>query len=62
MIHRNCPDLLERMKGDVNQDIRQQRDTKQNEHKEHNRKLLSEVVKLKVILAKVLSENAPINT
>lgn len=50
------------MKDGVNQDIRQQRDTKQNEHKEHNRKLLSEVVKLKVILAKVLSENAPINT
>lgn len=42
LIHRDCPDLLERIKGGVNKGIRQQRDAKQielNEYKERNREL-----------------------
>lgn len=61
LIHRDCPDLLERIKGGVNKGIRQQRDAKQNELKEYkkrNRELHSEVAKLKAMLAKVQSQNA----
>ncbi|MEZ8368185.1 TetR family transcriptional regulator [Vibrio splendidus] len=61
LIHRDCPDLLERIKGGVNKGIRQQRDAKQvelNEYKEHNRELRSKVAELKAILAKVQSQNA----
>lgn len=61
LIHRDCPDLLERIKGGVNKGIRQQRDAKQNELKEYkkrNRELRSEVAELKAMLAKVQSQNA----
>ncbi|WP_318511603.1 TetR family transcriptional regulator [Photobacterium leiognathi] len=61
LIHRDCPDLLERIKGGVNKGIRQQRDAKQNElkeYKERNRELRSEVAELKAMLAKVQSQNA----
>ena len=61
LIHRDCPDLLERIKGGVNKGIRQQRDAKQtglNEYKERNRELREEVAKLKAMLAKVQSQNA----
>lgn len=61
LIHRDCPDLLERIKGGVNKGIRQQRDAKQaelNEYKERNRELRSEVAELKTMLAKVQSQNA----
>ncbi|WP_318482172.1 TetR family transcriptional regulator [Photobacterium leiognathi] len=60
LIHRDCPDLLERIKGGVNKGIRQQRDAKQNElkeYKERNRELRSEVAELKAMLAKVQSQN-----
>ncbi|MBF4322753.1 TetR family transcriptional regulator, partial [Vibrio anguillarum] len=60
-IHRDCPDLLERIKGGVNKGIRQQRDAKQtelNEYKERNRELRSEVAELKAMLSKVQSQNA----
>lgn len=61
LIHRDCPELLERIKGGVNKDIRQQRDAKQtelNKYKDRNRKLRSEVAELKAMLAKVQSQNA----
>ncbi|RAS62167.1 hypothetical protein DET48_11598 [Vibrio diazotrophicus] len=61
LIHRDCPDLLERIKGGVNKGIRQQRDAKQtelNDYKERNRELRSEVAELKAMLAKVQSQNA----
>lgn len=61
LIHRDCPDLLERIKGGVNKGIRQQRDAKQSElkeYKERNRELRAEVAELKAILAKVQSQNA----
>ncbi|MBF4285079.1 TetR family transcriptional regulator, partial [Vibrio anguillarum] len=61
LIHRDCPDLLERIKGGVNKGIRQQRDAKQtelNEYKDRNRELRSEVAELKAMLAKVQSQNA----
>ncbi len=61
LIHRDCPDLLERIKGGVNKGIRQQRDAKQtelNEYKERNRELRAEVAELKAMLAKVQSQNA----
>ncbi|MBF4269064.1 TetR family transcriptional regulator, partial [Vibrio anguillarum] len=61
LIHRDCPDLLERIKGGVNKGIRQQRDAKQielNEYKERNRELRSEVAELKAMLSKVQSQNA----
>ncbi|MFA0050455.1 TetR family transcriptional regulator [Vibrio breoganii] len=61
LIHRDCPDLLERIKGGVNKGIRQQRDAKQvelNEYKDRNRELRAEVAELKAILAKVQSQNA----
>lgn len=61
LIHRDCPDLLERIKGGVNKGIRQQRDAKQtelNEYKERNRELRAEVTELKAMLAKVQSQNA----
>lgn len=61
LIHRDCPDLLERIKGGVNKGIRQQRDAKQselNEYKERNRELRSEVAELKAMFAKVQSQNA----
>ena len=61
LIHRDCPDLLERIKGGVNKGIRQQRDAKQtelNEYKERNRELRSEVAEMKAMLAKVQSQNA----
>ena len=61
LIHRDCPDLLERIKGGVNKGIRQQRHAKQtelNEYKERNRELRSEVAELKAMLAKVQSQNA----
>lgn len=61
LIHRDCPDLLERIKGGVNKGIRQQRDAKQHElkeYKERNRELRSEVAELKAMLAKVQSQNA----
>ncbi|MBD1577669.1 TetR family transcriptional regulator [Vibrio sp. S11_S32] len=61
LIHRDCPDLLERIKGGVNKSIRQQRDAKQtelNKYKDRNRELRSEVVELKAMLAKVQSQNA----
>jgi predicted nuclease with TOPRIM domain len=61
LIHRDCPDLLERIKGGVNKGIRQQRDEKQaelNECKERNRELRAEVIELKAMLAKVQSQNA----
>jgi len=61
LIHRDCPDLLERIKGGVNKGIRQQRDAKQTElkeYKERNRELRSEVAELKAMLAKVQSQNA----
>jgi len=61
LIHRDCPDLLERIKGGVNKGIRQQRDAKQtelNEYKERNRELRSEVAELKALLTKVQSQNA----
>ena len=61
MIHRDCPDLLERIKGGVNKGIRQQRDAKHTElkeYKERNRELRSEVAELKAMLAKVQSQNA----
>ncbi|EGQ8489146.1 TetR family transcriptional regulator [Vibrio alginolyticus] len=61
LIHRDCPDLLERIKGGVNKGIRQQRDAKQtelNKYKERNRELRAEVTELKAMLAKVQSQNA----
>lgn len=61
LIHRDCPDLLERIKGGVNKGIRQQRDAKHTElkeYKERNRELRSEVAELKAMLAKVQSQNA----
>lgn len=61
LIHRDCPELLERIKGGVNKDIRQQRDAKQtelNKYKDRNRELRSEVTELKAMLAKVQSQNA----
>ena len=61
LIHRDCPDLLERIKGGVNKGVRQQRDAKHtelNEYKERNRELRSEVAELKAMLAKVQSQNA----
>lgn len=61
LIHRDCPDLLGRIKGGVNKGIRQQRDAKQselNEYKERNRELRAEVAELKAMLAKVQSQNA----
>ena len=61
LIHRDCPDLLERIKGGVNKGIRQQRDAKQtelNKYKERNRELRNEVAELKAMLAKVQSQNA----
>ncbi|MEZ8107202.1 TetR family transcriptional regulator [Vibrio cortegadensis] len=61
LIHRDCPELLERIKGGVNKDIRQQRDAKQtelNKYKDRNRELRSEVAELKAMLAKVQSQNA----
>ncbi|GAL16629.1 TetR family transcriptional regulator-like protein [Vibrio maritimus] len=61
LIYRDCPDLLERIKGGVNKGIRQQRDAKQtelNEYKERNRELRAEVAELKAMLAKVQSQNA----
>ena len=60
LIHRDCPELLERIKGGVNKDIRQQRDAKQtelNKYKDRNRELRSEVAELKAMLAKVQSQN-----
>lgn len=61
LIHRDCPDLLERIKGRVNKGIRQQRDAKHaelNDFKERNRKLRKELAELKAMLAKVQSQNA----
>lgn len=61
LIHRDCPDLLERIKGGVNKGVRQQRDAKQaelNEYKERNKELRSEVAELKAMLEKVQSQNA----
>jgi AcrR family transcriptional regulator len=61
LIHRDCPELLERIKGGVHKDIRQQRDAKQtelNKYKDRNRELRSEVAELKAMLAKVQSQNA----
>ncbi|MDE1315074.1 TetR family transcriptional regulator [Vibrio aestuarianus] len=61
LIHRDCPELLERIKGGVNKDIRQQRDAKQtelNKYKDRNRELRSEVAELKAMLAKIQSQNA----
>lgn len=61
LIHRDCPDLLERIKGGVNKGIRQQRDAKHaelNDFKERNRKLRKELAELKAMLAKVQSQNA----
>lgn len=61
LIHRDCPELLERIKGGVNKGIRQQRDAKQtelNEYKERNRELRAEVAELKTLLAQVQSQNA----
>ena len=61
LIHRDCPDLLERIKGGVNKGIRQQRDAKQielNEYKERNRELRTEVAELKAMLSKIQSQNA----
>lgn len=61
LIHRDCPDLLERIKGGVNKGVRQQRDAKQaelNEYKERNRELRTEVAELRAMLAKVQSQNA----
>ena len=61
LFHRDCPELLERIKGGVNKDIRQQRDAKQtelNKYKDRNRELRSEVAELKAMLAKVQSQNA----
>lgn len=55
LIHRDCPDLLERIKGGVNKGIRQQRDAKQtelNKYKGRNRELRSEVAESKTMLAK----------
>lgn len=61
LIHRDHPDLLERIKGGVNKGVRQQRDAKHtelNEYKDRNRELREEVAKLKAMLAKVQSQNA----
>ncbi|RKF18845.1 TetR family transcriptional regulator [Alginatibacterium sediminis] len=61
LIHRDCPDLLERIKGGANKGIRQQRDAKQtqlNDYKKRNRELRAEVADLKEMLAKVQSQNA----
>lgn len=61
LIHRDCPDLLERIKGGVNKGVRQQRDAKQtelSEYKARNRELRSEMAELKTMLASVQSQNA----
>lgn len=61
LIHRDCPDLLDRIKGGVSKGIRQQRDAKHaelNDFKERNRKLRKELAELKTMLAKVQSQNA----
>ncbi|WP_194090681.1 TetR family transcriptional regulator [Vibrio hibernica] len=61
LIHRDYPELLERIKGGVNKGVRQQRDAKHtelNECKERNRELRKEVAELKAMLAKVQSQNA----
>ncbi len=61
LIHRDCPDLLERIKGGVNKGIRQQRDAKQaelNDYKERNRELRTQVADLEAMLAKIQSQNA----
>lgn len=60
LIHRDYPELLERIKGGVNKGVRQQRDAKHtelNECKERNRELRKEVAELKAMLAKVQSQN-----
>ncbi|EKO3516331.1 TetR family transcriptional regulator [Vibrio fluvialis] len=61
LIHRDCPELLERIKGGVNKGIRQlcyAKQTELNEYKDRNRELRSEVAELKAMLAKVQSQNA----
>lgn len=61
LIHRDCPDLLERIKGGVNKGVRQERDAKQSElkkYKERNKALRAEIAELKALLAKVQSQNA----
>lgn len=61
LIHRDHPDLLERIKGGVNKGVRQQRDAKHtelNEYKDRNRELREEVAELKAMLAKIQSQNA----
>lgn len=61
LIHRDCPDLLDRIKGNVNKAVQQQRDAKQvelNKYKKRNRELRVEIAELKAILTKVQSQNA----
>lgn len=61
LIHRDCPDLLERIRCGVNKGVRQQRDAKQaelNKYKERNKELRSEITELKAMLEKVQSQNA----
>lgn len=61
LIHRDCPDLIVRIKGGINKGVRQQRDAKQselNDYKERNKTLRAEIANLKTMLAKLQSQNA----
>ncbi|KPU83093.1 TetR family transcriptional regulator [Psychromonas sp. PRT-SC03] len=61
IIYRDCPDLLERIKGGVNKGVRQQISVKQeelNKFKERNKELRSEVGELRTINAYLQSKNA----
>lgn len=61
LIHRDCPDLLERIKGGVNKGVRQERDAKQSElkeYKEKNKELRDEIAQLRAMLSNVQSQNA----
>lgn len=60
LIHRDFPDLLERIKGNVNKGVRQQRDEKHGElqhYKELNRKLRKEISELRALLEVAHSQN-----
>ena len=60
LIHRDFPDLLERIKGNVNKSIRQQRDEKRSKlqkYKEQNRELREDVSELRALLDVAHSQN-----
>ena len=61
IIHRDCPDLLERIRGGINKGIRKQRDEKQlelSEYKSRNKELRAKNDELNKINAYLQSKNA----